>query len=121
LKEVRVFIADDSKTIKQQLKKALSGLAGFRLVGVAGGNSEATELIQAVKPDVIILDIAMPHREGVNVLREIRKEVPLAQIVIFTADPSVILKEVCLEAGADFYLHKTQIQELMELCAVQSA
>jgi DNA-binding response OmpR family regulator len=121
LKEVRVFIADDSKTIKQQLIKALSGLAGFRLVGVAGGNSEATELIQAVKPDVIILDIAMPHREGVNVLREIRKEVPLAQIVVFTADPSVILKEVCLEAGADFYLHKTQIQELMELCAVQSA
>ena len=121
MKELRVFIADDSPAIKQQLQRALSEVAGFKLVGVAGGNSEATQLIQAVNPDVIILDISMPHREGINVLREIRKEVPLAQIIIFTADPSVILQEVCLEAGADFYLHKTQIQDLLDICSAQSA
>jgi DNA-binding NarL/FixJ family response regulator len=121
LKELRVFIADDSPAIKQQLQRALSVIAGFKLVGVAGGNSEATQLVQAVKPDVIILDISMPHREGINVLREIRKEVPLAQIIVFTADPSVILQEVCLEAGADFYLHKTQIQDLLDICSAQSA
>ena len=121
MKELRVFIADDSPAIKQQLQRVLSVIAGFKLVGVAGGNSEATQLVQAVKPDVIILDISMPHREGINVLREIRKEVPLAQIIVFTADPSVILQEVCLEAGADFYLHKTQIQDLLDICSAQSA
>ena len=50
---------------------------------------------------------------------EIRKEVPVAQIIIFTADPSVVLQEVCLEAGADFYLHKTQIQDLLDILSVQ--
>ena len=120
MKELRVFIADDSPAIKQQLQRALSVIAGLKLVGVAEGNCETTQLIQAVKPDVIILDIAMPHREGINVLREIHKEVPLAQIIVFTADPSVILQEVCLDAGADFYLHKTQIQELIDICSAQS-
>jgi DNA-binding response OmpR family regulator len=120
LKELRVFIADDSEAIKQQLRKALS-IAGFKLVGVAGGNTEAAELMRAVKPDVIILDIPMPHKEGINVLREIRKEVNPAQIIVFTADPSLVLQEVCLEAGADFYLHKTQTQELIDICSEQLA
>ncbi len=39
------------------------------------------------------------------------------KIIMFTADPSVVLKEVCLEAGADFYLHKTQLQELIDICS----
>ena len=121
LKELRVFIADDSEAIKQQLRKALSIIAGFKLVGVAGGNAEAAELIRAVKPDIIILDIPMPHKEGINLLREIRKEVNPAQIIIFTADPSVVLQEVCLEAGADFYLHKTQTQDLIDICSDQLA
>jgi CheY-like chemotaxis protein len=121
LKELRVFIADDSEAIKQQLRRALSIIAGFKLVGVAGGNSEAAELIRAVKPDVVILDIPMPHKEGINVLREIRKEVHPAQIIIFTAEPSVVLQEVCLEAGADFFLRKSQTQELIDICSEQLA
>jgi hypothetical protein len=40
---------------------------------------------------------------------------------MFTADPSVVLNEVCLEAGADFYLHKTQLQELIDICSEQLA
>jgi len=121
LKELRVFIADDSEAIKQQLRRALSIIVGIKLVGVAGGNVEAADLIRAVKPDVIILDIPMPHKEGISVLRKIRQEVQPAQIIIFTADPSVVLQEVCLEAGADFYLHKTQTQELIDICSEQLA
>lgn len=78
--------------------------------------SEASTMVQAQQPDTVVLDISMPHRDGIQVLKEIRKEVPRAQIIMFTADPSVILQEVCLEAGADYYLHKTQLQDLIGLC-----
>jgi two-component system response regulator (stage 0 sporulation protein A) len=121
LKAIKVFLADDSEAVRQQLNRALSLIDGCTLVGTSDGNSKATEMIRDLKPDVVVLDISMPHREGIRVLREIREEVPLAQIIIFTADPSVVLQEVCLEAGADFYLDKTQIQDLIDIMSMQLA
>jgi len=121
LKAIKVFLADDSEAVRQQLNRALSLIEGYTLVGTSGGNGKATEMIRELKPDVVVLDISMPHREGIRVLREIREEVPLAQIIIFTADPSVVLQEVCLEAGADYYLDKTQIQDLIDIMSIQSA
>ena len=121
MKALKVFLADDSEAVRQQVERALSLIDGCSLVGTADGNSQATEFIRELQPDVVVLDISMPHREGIRVLREIRKEVPLAQIIIFTADPSVVLQEVCLEAGADYYLDKTQIQDLIDIMSMQSA
>ena len=115
MKELRVFIADDSEPIRQQLERALSLVDGCKLVGTASAGSDATALIRSLQPDVVVLDTSTSHREGLRVLREIRKEVPAAQIIIYTADPSVVLHEVCLEAGADYFLHKTQIQDLMDI------
>jgi two-component system response regulator (stage 0 sporulation protein A) len=121
LKAIKVFLADDSEAVRQQLNRALSLIDGCTLVGNSDGNSKATEMIRELKPDVVVLDISMPHREGIRVLREIREELPQAQIIIFTADPSVVLQEVCLEAGADFYLDKTQIQDLIDIVSMQLA
>ena len=115
MKELKVFLADDSEPIRQQLERALSLIDGCKLVGTASGGNDAIELIRSLQPDVVVLDISMSHREGIRVLREIRKEVLVAQIIIFTADPSVVLQEVCLEAGANFYLDKTQIQDLFDI------
>jgi len=115
LKELKILVADDSEAVREQLQRAFSLVDGLTLVA-ASGAGEATALVQALQPDVVVLDIAMPHRDGIQVLREIRHEGPKAQIIMFTADPSVVLNEVCLESGADFYLHKTQLQELIDIC-----
>jgi DNA-binding NarL/FixJ family response regulator len=119
LKVLNVFIADDSEIIQQQLQSAISLIDGCKLIGTAGSDSNAIGPIRTLQPDFVILDISMPHREGIRVLREIRKAVPLAQIAIFTADPSVVLQEVCLEAGANFYLDKSQIQDLIDIVSAQ--
>jgi len=115
LKELKVFVADDSQAVRQQLQSALSNIYGCTLIGSGDGNLYSAELVKNLQPDVVILDISMPHREGIRVLREIRKAVPLAEVIIYTADPSVVLQEVCLEAGANFYLDKTQIQDLIDI------
>jgi DNA-binding response OmpR family regulator len=77
----------------------------------------AVEEIQLSRPDVVVLDIPAPHRGGIQGLREIRRKTPSAIIITFTADPSVVLQEVCLEAGANYYLHKTQLRELIDICS----
>jgi two-component system, OmpR family, response regulator AdeR len=116
LKELKILVADDSEAVREQLQRAFSLVDGLTLIAAASAN-EAPTLIQAHKPEVVVLDIAMPHRDGIQVLKEIRKENRTTQIIMFTADPSVVLKEACLEAGADFYLHKTQLQELIDICS----
>ena len=72
--------------------------------------------MRALRPDIVVLDIAMPHRSGIDALKEIRREDSEIVIIMFTADPSVVLRDVCLEAGANFYLDKSQLQELIDIC-----
>ena len=120
LKELAILVADDSEAVREQLARTFSLIEGLTLIAATGA-SEAARLVSSLQPDVVVLDIAMPHRDGIEVLREIRKEGPAAKIIMFTADPSVVLNEVCLEAGADFYLHKTQLQELIDICSEQLA
>ena len=120
LNELAILVADDSEAVREQLARTFSLIEGLAL-RAATGTSEAAALVKSLQPDVVVLDIAMPHRDGIQVLREIRNEGPAAKIIIFTADPSAVLNEVCLEAGADFYLHKTQLQELIDICSEQLA
>jgi len=119
LRELKIVVADDSTIVREHLKRAFAQVEGCVLIGMAEDGAEATNMVRALKPDVVVLDISMPHRSGIQVLRDIRDEDPNAVIIMFTADPSVLLRDVCLEAGANFYLDKSQLQELIEICEDQ--
>lgn len=116
MKELRVVVADDSLVMRERLRRALLKLGDGVLAGMASDGPEAVELVRALAPDVVILDITMPHLSGIEALREIRKENRSTVIVMFTALPSVVLREVCLGAGADFFLDKSEIEELLNIC-----
>src|SRR5215510_6295815 len=120
LKDLRIVIADDSAPIREQLGRAFAQVDCCTLIGMAEDGHEALNMVRALRPDVVVLDISMPQRSGVQVLREIRSEDPETVIIMFTADPSVVLREVCLESGANFYLDKAQLNELVAICVEQS-
>ena len=116
MKELKIVIADDSEAIRQLLQQELAKIDGCVLAGVASDGREAIDMVSKLEPDIVILDISMPHRNGIQVLREIREADPSRVIIMFTGDPSVVLKEVCLEMGANFYLDKSQVDDLMDIC-----
>ncbi|HET6863085.1 MAG TPA: response regulator transcription factor [Pyrinomonadaceae bacterium] len=116
MKDLTIVIADDSPVVREHLKRALAQVEGCMLVGMAVDGVEAINMVRALKPDIVVLDIAMPHRSGIDALKEIRREDPEIVIIMFTADPSDVLRDVCLEAGANFYLDKSQLQELIDIC-----
>jgi two-component system chemotaxis response regulator CheY len=116
LKELRVVIADDSELIRGLLHQALSNVRGLNLVGMAENGAEAVQMTTELDPDLLVLDIAMPHKNGIEVLRDIRRRNENLLIVMFTADPSVILRDACLEGGANHYLDKSQIDVLLQIC-----
>jgi DNA-binding NarL/FixJ family response regulator len=109
-------LVDDSPLIRDYLNTTLTRIQGCAVTGMAADGIEAVKVIRELRPHVVVLDITMPHRNGIDVLREIRKEDPNMVIVMFTADPSVVLEDICLKEGANYYLSKSEVLELVAIC-----
>ena len=119
-KELKIVIADDSGLIRDSLWRVFSATRGFRVVGMAADGDMAVKLVHELEPHVLVLDNSMPRKDGLEVLREVRSTVSAAiAIVIFTAAPSPTLRKICLDAGADYYLDKSQIVRLIDICSQQ--
>ena len=116
LDELRIVVVDDSPLIRDYLENMFAKMEGCRIVGMAADGLEALDVIREAHPNVVVLDITMPHRDGIDVLREIRKEDSQVVIIMFTADPSVVLEAICFKEGANHYLGKTEILDLMTIC-----
>jgi two-component system, CitB family, response regulator DctR len=116
LKVLRIVLVDDSPIIRDYLDTTFQRIAGCTVVGMAADGIEAVKVIRELRPHVVVLDITMPHRNGIDVLRDIRKEDPSMVIIMFTADPSVVLEDICLREGANHYLNKSEVLELVTIC-----
>ena len=103
---VRVVLADGSAEMRELLRAQLETLDGVRIVGVASDGTEA--VAQAVRqvPDLMLLDIAMPTVDGLEATAEIRRRLPAAKIVVFSACNAEQMADPARAAGADAYLEK---------------
>lgn len=116
MKDLRIVLVDDSPIIRDYLEATFTRTEGCSVVGTAADGIEGVNAIRDLRPHVVVLDITMPHRNGIEVLREIRNEDPNMVIIMFTADPSVVLEEICLKEGANYYLNKSEVLDLVAIC-----
>jgi len=112
-KQLKVVIADDSAAVRELLKPTLSRIDGLHITGMAENGVEALQLVKELNPDVLVLDISMPKKSGIDVLKEIRKDHLSTVIIMFSAEPT--LCEFCLASGADYFLQKTEIMEMIDI------
>jgi DNA-binding NarL/FixJ family response regulator len=108
---MRVLLADDHAIVRRGLRSLIEAEPGSEVVGEAGDGFEAVRLTQELQPDVIVLDIAMPKLNGIDVAARVRAlEAPPKVIVLsMHADESYILRS--LAAGAQAYLLKDSTDE----------
>jgi DNA-binding NarL/FixJ family response regulator len=103
---VRVGLADDQRTVREGLELVLRMLPDVEVVGTAASGAEALALVEATRPDVVLMDLRMPEVDGVEATRRIRAEHPDVRVVVLTTyadDESVF---AALKAGARGYLTK---------------
>lgn len=113
---MKIFIADDSAIVRERLIEIISELKGIDIIGQAGDVAEALESIRNLRPDAVILDIQMPNGSGIDVLENIKKEVPAPLVIILTNYPYPQYQKKCMDAGADFFFDKsTEFEKVMKV------
>ncbi len=101
----RVMIADDSELVRNTLRDMLEA-GKHKVVAESIDGIDTLEKIGPVKPDVLLLDVAMPKKDGVETLIELVKSYPKIKVIMITAHDDMELIENCITAGALAYITK---------------
>ena len=101
----RVMIADDSDSIRMVLRDILE-IGHHELAAEAVNGLETVERFNATKPDLLLLDMAMPKKDGISALREILDTNPDAKIIMITTDENLSAIYQSAEAGAQAHIVK---------------
>jgi len=110
---INVFIADDHAIVRQGLKQIVSDAEDMAVNGEAGNGGDALRQLRQCAPDVLILDIAMPGKSGVEVLKQIKQEIPKLPVLILSMYPEEQYAVRLIKAGAAGYLAKESAPELL--------
>lgn len=84
MKKTRILIADDHAVMRMGLSALIDSVEDFSVIGEASDGNEALELALRLKPDVVVMDIYMPGRDGISATKKIKESVPEAKILILT-------------------------------------
>ncbi|MEY9854601.1 DNA-binding NarL/FixJ family response regulator [Catenulispora sp. GAS73] len=111
---IRVLAADDQRVVREGLALVLGLLPGVEVVGTAADGDEAIDMAHRLSPDVVLMDLRMPRRDGVAAIRVLREECPRVKVIVLTtyADDRSVLD--ALRAGARGYLTKDAGGEQIE-------
>jgi two-component system response regulator NreC len=105
---VRVFIADDHLALQEGVRTVIEQQPGWEVCGTAASGREAVELVRKFSPDIVVLDLAMPELNGLEVLRRIKRFLPQTEVLIFTAHFEEALIRQAFSAGARSFIMKTE-------------
>ena len=108
---IRVMVVDDHSIVREGLKYVLEQSGEFEVVGQAGDGEEAVRVAAEVSPDVVVMDVMMPRKDGVEACREIMESASETRVVMLTvADEETAVLEA-VAAGATGYLQKETDRE----------
>lgn len=104
MSKARVLIADDHKMVLEGLKKLLD--SEFEVAGAVEDGRELVKAVEKLRPDVIVVDISMPSLNGIEAVRQIKKEHKEMKVVFLTMHPDVAYATSAFKAGASGYVLK---------------
>ena len=103
---ITVFLAEDHTVVREGLRDLISREADMDVVGEAGDGEETVRLVQDLKPNIILMDIAMPGLNGIEATRRIKEILPRTCVLVLTAYDNPEFVSAVIEAGAVGYLLK---------------
>lgn len=108
---IRILLADDHRIVREGVKKILAFESDFEIVGEAARVDETIRLLQQLHPDVLVLDISMPGRSGLDALPDLLLHSPSTHILVLSMHPVEMHAVRSIKAGAAGYLTKDAVPE----------
>jgi two-component system response regulator NreC len=106
MEKIRVFLVDDHTVVRQGLRRILESDEEIEIVGEAGDGRTAIDLVQKLRPHVVVMDVAMPELNGIEATRQIVKRVEGAKVLVLSMHGDDVYVRQALKAGARGYLLK---------------
>ena len=104
---MKVLIVEDSRLVVERLKDIVREVPGYEIAGTARDVGGSSRLVPELKPDVIVLDLNIPGGGGLEVLRSVKGSEPRTVVIVLTNYVSIPVRDACFQAGADFFLDKS--------------
>ena len=117
---VRILIVDDHPLVREGTALLISDVAGWEVCGFASSGDGLIEQALRLRPDVIVLDLSMPGFDGVEAVRELKKQLPSTELVIFSGGRAESVAGRLLEAGAKSFVGKSESSDVLK-AAIESA
>jgi DNA-binding NarL/FixJ family response regulator len=112
---VRVVLIDDHDLLRRGMKTMLESEAGIEVVGEGADGTEALALVEETAPDVVLIDVIMPRKDGIEATRAIKDSFPNVGVVVLSGHDERRFVFDALKAGASGYLLKTaELDEVIE-------
>ncbi len=105
-KPIRIFIADDNRLLREGLASMLIEIEDITVVGMASSGNQALDQIKQLLPDVALVDIGMPDKDGLDVTQALYKDLPNVKVIILGMPDLTDEIMACIEAGAAGYVLK---------------
>lgn len=113
-KRWRIVIAEDHAILREGLRTMLSMESDFEVVGEVGNGMDAIRSVAKLKPDIVLMDMSMPHTNGTEATRTIKRRYPETKVMILTVHKAEEYIRAAFQSGADGYMLKDDNQsELM--------
>lgn len=111
LERIRILIADDHAVVREGLRALIESRPDLELVGEAADGTAAVEKARELQPDVILMDLVMPRKSGVEAIADITRENPAARILVLTSFSDDDQALPAIKAGAMGYVLKDSLPE----------
>ena len=109
MKRIRILLADDHAVVRRGFQMILAEQSDMEIVGEAGNGREALELAAKLKPDVVVMDVAMPELNGIEATRRMAESAPHARVLALSMHKDSVYVRETLRAGARGYLLKDSV------------
>ena len=107
--KIRILLADDHSVVRQGFRLILNSQTDMEVIGEADNGREAVEKAEKLRPDVIVMDVAMPELNGIEATRRINRSVPRTRVLALSMHKDSVYVREILRAGARGYLLKDAI------------